>query len=95
MIQTPCPYCGHPEMPQPPRNYRPYGKCPKCGKKSRAVLYDIVNGPCQVKYVTTSRASEGLVPLRIRVRPDQKTRLDKIMNASETVRNALDKYWKG
>lgn len=53
-IKTPCPYCGHPEMPRPPKSARPYAACPNCGKHSRAVIFDIADGSKQVRYVATS-----------------------------------------
>jgi len=42
-------------MPNPPKNARPYGKCPHCGKKSRAAIYQDSKGVTYVKYVSTAR----------------------------------------
>lgn len=54
MLNTPCPYCHHPEMPEPPKTARPYASCPKCGKKSRAKLAHTKDGQIVVSYSATS-----------------------------------------
>ena len=63
MLQTPCPYCGHPEMPDAPKDARPFAQCPACGKKSRAKIVTLP-GVRLVRYVATSRRTPD--PKRVR-----------------------------
>lgn len=68
-----CPYCKKNNMPPPPKSPRPFGRCPDCGKKSRAgisagnggTLYTHYSAtgkkrlaPNEVKKVRTVRASD-------------------------------------
>ena len=92
MLDTPCPYCGHPQMPGPPDVPRPYAACPQCGKKSRAVLQLDMSGITIVRYVTTSQEGRGLIGITARIRPDQAALLAQRPNVSEIIRDALDMY---
>ena len=49
-----CPYCRNDNMPPPPDNPRPFGRCPDCGKKSRAAISDGKDGSIYVHYSATS-----------------------------------------
>lgn len=51
-----CPYCNNNNMPSPPKSPRPFGKCPDCGKKSRAAVTLSKNGQIYSHYSATSKA---------------------------------------
>jgi len=82
-------------MPEPPDNARPFGMCPACGKKSRAVISAINEGKNrQVRYVKTGKVSTGKTkPLAFRLTPENAIRLNKEANKSETVNRALELYY--
>jgi len=57
LLNTECPYCHHPQMPEPSDVPRPYGKCPNipvCGLKSRAAISYTKDGIRTVRYVATN-----------------------------------------
>ncbi|MBI5933273.1 MAG: hypothetical protein HY867_06160 [Chloroflexi bacterium] len=91
MIATPCPYCGHPKMPPPPNVPRPYGKCPNCGRKSRAVIHHHINGARSVKYVATSKPSRHMQVISIRLPEDQIQWLAQFPNRSNIIQMLLDR----
>jgi hypothetical protein len=64
LLDTPCPYCHNPQMPIPPKSFRPFGQCPNCGKKSRAVITAQSDGIQLIKYVATAKPSDD--PKRVR-----------------------------
>lgn len=71
---TPCPFCGEKNMPAPPNNSRPFGRCPKCGKSSRAAIVEQANGETHVRYVKAVGQHGGPsfhVQGRIKVNPYQ------------------------
>lgn len=55
MLNTPCPYCQHPEMPAPPSSPRPFAACPSCGLRARAKLTVQNGGPSIVTYSAVGR----------------------------------------
>jgi hypothetical protein len=95
MLQTRCRYCQNPEMPEPPNNARPFGKCPACGLKSRAVIEWIEQGTKrQVRYVKTGKVSAGKVKIvPFRPTPENMRRLEQEINRSEAINRALEKYY--
>ena len=49
-----CPYCQNDNMPKPPSSPRPFGRCPNCGKKSRAAVSFGKDGEMYAHYSATS-----------------------------------------
>ena len=49
-----CPYCNKGNMPAPPKTPRPFGKCPDCGRRSRAAITESKDGKTYVHYSATS-----------------------------------------
>jgi hypothetical protein len=92
MIKTPCPYCQNPEMPDPPKTPRPYGKCPACGKKSRAVVSEGKDGTKYVGYVKAARLSEDMIIFPVRIARGDVEKLKRFVNPSAAVRQAVKDY---
>lgn len=78
-------------MPKPPNTARPYGQCPKCKRKSRAVIYDHIDGSKEVKYVATSKPSRNMKIISIRLPEDQIHWLAKFPNRSEQIQLLVER----
>lgn len=59
MTNIECPYCQNKNMPTPKREPRPFGKCPNCGKKSRAAISYDFSGKMYVHYSATNLRTLG------------------------------------
>ena len=88
---TPCPFCGCKDMPAPPKNSRPFGKCPKSGKSSRAAITKQANGETHVRYVKAVGQHGGAsfhIQGRIKVNPYQA----KLKRCGKTVGKIVAEY---
>lgn len=93
MLNTPCPYCHHPEMPAPEPGHNPHATCANCGLRPRAKLTHQIDGAVLVSYVAESLPRldlAGVVPFRPTKK--QAAYLSAQPNRSEAIRAALDAW---
>ena len=90
---TPCPFCGHKQMPRPPKTPRPYAECPSCGQHSRAAITKQKDGSVYVRYVSTAGQHGGKsfsITGRLKIEP-YRAKLKKCgMTVAEIVKEKLD-----